>query len=88
METTELTDDQIEAMKKALQAAADAIRELWECILEAVREAAKALSDFITSIYDAYKRTRIFYKLRSYHIPYSVAWWIAKMIPRRLLLMC
>jgi len=88
METSELTNEQIEAMKKALQAAVNVIREWWEKVLEAIRAAAKVLSDFITSIYDAYKRTRIFYKLRSYHISYSVAWWIAKMIPRQLLLMC
>ena len=84
----ELTDEQKQVIVDAFLAAAEAVREWWERIMEMVREAAKALSAFLESIRVRVQRYQWYLKLRKLYMPAWLAWWIAKLIPRRLLLMC
>ena len=87
MEQTQLTAEQIESIGKAFQAIADALRNFWEMIVDAVRKAAKILAEIVARFEGSYHRTLLYYKLRSFHVPHIVAYWIAKLMPRKLLLM-
>jgi hypothetical protein len=87
MEQTKITAEQVEAISAAYRAAAVEIKELWELIIEEIRKVAKILSEFLRRIDTAFRRTRLYYRLLSFKIPRIFSYWIARLMPRRLLLM-
>lgn len=83
----QLTDEQIQALGRAVQAAAEAIQEFVNRVAEIFTAAMKSLSELLARIITAYRRKSLYFKLRSLNVPHVLSYWIAKLMPHRLLLM-
>jgi hypothetical protein len=87
MEQTKITAEQVEAIGAAFRSAAVEIEKMLELLIDAMHKAGKILSEFLRRLGDAFRRTRLYCRLRSFKIPHIFAYWIARLMPRRLLLM-
>lgn len=88
METnTVITNEMSDELIEVLQTIGNAIQELWNRIIEAVRAVAKFMSEWLYRISIAYRRKVLYFNLRSFHVPHILAYWIAKLMPPRFLMM-
>ena len=78
---TQITQEQIDAIKEAFIVVKTTLENFYEVMMEAVRKIARVLNEFLA-------RLQVYHKLRSVKFPPGISLWISLNIPKRFVIMC